>query len=181
MMVTRIIDVWSRATCDLRQQGRQWYPHANKLAADLTHGDVRRGAGVIAALSPQCPWSRNVQLARAACAGQKISSTRDRASKAQRILAGEDPHEVLPTGIKTWHFFRCIADPADDRSVVVDRHAHDIAMGARYGNASRGLEYQPRYDAFVAAYRCAAQRLGVRPSVLQATTWLVWTEHGSSQ
>lgn len=175
-MVSNIIKVWDRATDDQRVRGAAWYRVAHDLAAMITGGDARKGAGVIAALSAQSSWVRNVREATALCAGRPVANVRERVDKAERILNGEDPLDVLPVGLKTGSFFACIADPDDAWHVVIDRHAHDVAMGERYGNANRGLSYRPRYARYADAYRLAAQRLGVLPSVLQAITWLVWTE-----
>ncbi|GAA1895147.1 DUF7178 family protein [Streptantibioticus ferralitis] len=175
-MVSNILAVWHRATDDQRERGRHWYRIAHDLAKTMACGDARKGAGVIAALSAQTPWLRNIRQASALCAGEPVVNVRDRLDKARRILVGEDPLRVLPAGLKTMHFYQCIADPDDHRSVVIDRHAHDIAVGARYGNTDRGLSYRPRYELFAQAYRLAALRVHVLPSVIQATTWLVWTE-----
>ncbi len=175
-MVSNVITGWHHATDDQRARGSCWYRVAHDLAKNMAGGDVHKGAGVIAALSAQTPWSRNLREATAMCAGEPVHNVRDRLDKARRILEGEDPARVLPADLKTMHFYRCIADPDDGCSVVVDRHAHDIAVGARHGNADRGLSYRPRYALFVQTYRVAALRLDLLPSTLQATTWLAWTE-----
>jgi hypothetical protein len=78
--------------------------------------------------------------------------------------------------MKTGNFYRCIVDPTDAEAVCIDRHAHDIAVGRPYGDADRGLSAKGRYAVLSLAYRNAAAKLGVLPSVLQATTWVVWTE-----
>jgi hypothetical protein len=61
---------------------------------------------------------------------------------------------------------------------VIDRHAHDVAVGRAFGSQDRGLTYGPRYALFADAYREAARRLGELPSTVQAVTWLVWRSHG---
>ncbi|AXK37692.1 hypothetical protein DVA86_27315 [Streptomyces armeniacus] len=68
-----------------------------------------------------------------------------------------------------------MADPGDTDAVVIDRHAHDIAVGDIYGRRDRGLSGQ-RYELLAAAYREAAQRLGELPSTVQAVTWVVHTD-----
>jgi hypothetical protein len=100
----------------------------------------------------------------------------DACRKAGRIMAGEDPLTVLPTDSKTWNFFKCIADPDDWEAVVVDRHAHDIAVGEIYGNNDRGLGSKGRYAAIAHAYREAARVLGELPNVVQAVTWVAHVE-----
>jgi hypothetical protein len=79
-------------------------------------------------------------------------------------------------GLKTGNFYRSIMDPSDPEAVTIDRHAHDIALGRPYGDADRGLGAKGRYAVLSLAYRNAAAKLGILPSELQATTWVVWTE-----
>jgi hypothetical protein len=177
--VSNIITVWGRATDDQMVRGRAWYRTANDLATVLAEGNTRAGAGVIAALSPQKAWDHNVRLAREAFAnGEARGHVRDAVGKAERIMLGEDPLSVLPADSKTWNFFRAIVDPEDAEAVVIDRHAHDVAVGERHGEQDRGLSSKRRYATLALAYRVAAQRLDEIPSTVQAVTWVVWREEG---
>jgi hypothetical protein len=177
--VRNVTAVWQRATAEQEAAGRRWYRTANEVATLLADGNTRAGAGVIAALSPQKAWDYNVKLARDAFAsGEARGHVGDAVGKAQRIMLGEDPLAVLPEDSKTWNFFRAIIDPDDAEAVVIDRHAHDIAVGERYGNRDRGLSAKRRYATLALAYRLAAQRLGEIPSVVQAVTWVAWREEG---
>jgi hypothetical protein len=169
--VTNLTAAWDSCTPGQRERGRQWYPVAHDLALIVGDGSARKGAGVIAALSPQKKWEFNVTLAQDAGKGSVHGHTGAQLSKVRAILDGADPEEVLPMSLKTGHFFRSIADPADPDPVTVDRHAHDVAVGERYGSLDRGLSNVTRYATLALAYRLAARRLGVIPSVLQATVW----------
>jgi hypothetical protein len=174
--VRNIITTWHSATPEQEQRGRLWYLTAHDLAAALTGGDARTGAGVIAALSAHKTWEENVRLARQAChTGLSNGHFTDALSKAATIMAGADPEDVLPMERKTGHFFRCIADPSDAEAVVIDRHAHDVAVGEIYGNRERGLSSAARYGLLAGCYREAARRLGELPSTVQAVTWVVHT------
>ena len=175
--VRNITSVWWLATDDQVRQGREWYRTAHETAKILADGDVRVGAGLLAALSPQTAWWLNVELACEAFeTGSARRHTGDACSKANRIMAGVDPESVLPMQRKTGHFYRCILDPEDPVSVCVDRHAHDIAVGVPYGDWSRGLSAHGRYALVAQCYWEAAQRLGELPSVVQATTWVAWRD-----
>ncbi|MET8111204.1 DUF7178 family protein [Streptomyces prasinus] len=175
--VTNIVKVWKAATAEQVTEGRLWYVTAHNLADMMTEGDVRKGAGVLAALSPQTSWPLNVELAKNACeTGEPSGHLGDALAKAAKILAGADPVEVLPMDRKTGHFYRCILDPQDADAVCIDRHAHDIAVGEEYGAKDRGLGAKGRYALIAHCYREAAQRLGELPSVVQAVTWVVWRE-----
>jgi hypothetical protein len=175
--IRNIIKVYESATADQRARGANWYPTAHQLADMLSEGNVTMGAGVIAALSANKAWDLNQRIARRAFeTGELRGHTAANLEKAAKIMAGVDPTEVLPMDMKTGNFYRCIVDPTDAEAVCIDRHAHDIAVGRPYGDADRGLSAKGRYAVLSLAYRNAAAKLGVLPSVLQATTWVVWTE-----
>ena len=175
--VQNVIDVWNSATNDQLSVGRNWYRTAHQIADMMTDGDVEIGAGLLAALSPQTSWWLNIELASDAYdTGVPSRHVGDALSKANRILAGVDPVQVLPMQRKTGHFYRCILDPADAEAVCIDRHAHDVAVGQRYGDASRGLNAHGRYNLIAEVYREAARRLGELPQTVQAVTWVVWRE-----
>ncbi|QZZ32504.1 hypothetical protein A7X85_03920 [Streptomyces sp. ST1015] len=59
---------------------------------------------------------------------------------------------------------------------MIDRHAHDVAVGELYGRRDRGLGAVRRYAMLAHCYREAALRLGELPSTVQAVTWVVHTE-----
>jgi hypothetical protein len=113
----------------------------------------------------------NVKLAEDAVAGNVHGHTPDSLDKVRAMMAGADPADVLPMHAKTGHFFLCILDPSDPDPVCVDRHAHDVAVGERYGERSRGLSSKTRYATLALAYRLAARELGQLPQRVQATVW----------
>lgn len=175
--VQNIISVFESATPEQLSAGRTWYPTAHQIADMMTDGDVKVGAGLLAALSPQTSWAYNVELACDAYdTGRPTRHVSDALSKAAKILAGLDPSDVLPMDKKTGHFYRCIVDPTDADAVCIDRHAHDIAVGQPFGSEDRGLSAKGRYALIAHCYREAAQRLGELPQVVQAVTWVAWRE-----
>jgi hypothetical protein len=172
--VDNIVVKWAEADTDQERRGLNWYRSAHELALMLTDGNARMGAGVIAALSANKSWQENTRLATLAFTEGKLSGHfADALHKAARIMSGEDPADVLPMHCKTGHFFRCIADPTDAEAICIDRHAHDIAVGERYGNRDRGLGAKGRYALIADCYREAARRIGRIPQVVQAVTWVV--------
>ncbi|QMP84459.1 hypothetical protein HUN42_00082 [Streptomyces phage Dagobah] len=178
--VRNIISVFESATPDQRAEGYAWYRAANGIASMICEGDVRKGAGLLAALSPQTSWWLNVELASdTAEHGFASGHFRDACSKAHRILAGDDPETVLPMRRKTGQFFLCIVDPQHPTAVCVDRHAHDLMTGRPWGDASRGLDAHGRYAMVADCYRRAGARLGVTPATVQAVTWVAWRERQS--
>lgn len=176
-MVGNVIRVWRLSSPDQMQVGRAWYRTAHSIAKMVADGDVRKGAGLLAALSPQTEWFANIELAADAFEnGAPSGHFQDALRKARRILAGEDPAEVLPMQRKTGHFYQCILEPRHSTVVCVDRHAHDVAVGERYGSRNRGLDATGRYNLIALVYRTAAARLGELPQTVQAVTWVTWKE-----
>lgn len=170
--VQNILDAWNDATGQDLIEGHNWYPTAHQVADLMSEGNIVAGAGVIAALSAQKNWVDNQRLAEDALNGDVHGHTKDTLRKVERILLGEDPEDVLPMSMKTGMFYRCILDPEDPDAVVIDRHAHDIAVGEVYGNDERGLGSKQRYAVLAHCYREAALRLGELPSTVQAVTWV---------
>lgn len=178
-----IIEVFKRASDEQLLEGLEWYADAAAIAISLANGDIGKGAGVLAALSPQKNWGENVNLAARAFKNGKASGHVGNATgKADRIMAGESWQEVLPEGVKTWHFARCIQAAGEDAwSVCVDRHAIDIALG-RYGTdeSRKVLDRKGGYDLVADCYRQAAAMLadagfvGITAAQVQAVTWVVW-------
>ncbi|MBD9734483.1 hypothetical protein IGX29_22265 [Streptomyces sp. H28] len=69
-----------------------------------------------------------------------------------------------------------MADPEDPDAVVIDRHAHDIAVQEIYGQRDRGLGAVGRYNMLADCYRAAAREIGEIPSKVQAVTWVAHIE-----
>lgn len=178
--VASITDAYRSATPGQRARGQQWYPVAHDVAGLIGDGDVRMGAGIIAALSACKSWTANVRLATDAGNGNVHGHTADVLAKVRAMLDGADPEDVLPMALKTGHFFRCITDPSDPDPVVIDRHAHDAAVGRRYGEENRGLSNKNRYATLALAYRLAARQLGEIPSIVQATVWCRQTDQNEA-
>jgi hypothetical protein len=174
--IANIIGVYNRTSLKQREKGRNWYPVAHDLAEMVGQGDVYKGAGIIAALSANKRWEINVGLARDAGEGNVHGHTKATLRKVEAMLDGADPREILPMQLKTGNFFRCIADPEDPDPVVIDRHAHDVAVGEVYGERDRLLGNTTRYATLALAYRLAAREVGEIPQGLQAITWVRWIE-----
>ncbi|WP_199818775.1 DUF7178 family protein [Streptomyces sp. NRRL B-1347] len=174
--VSNIVAVWESATEAQLLRGRGWYHAAHEVASLIAGGDACVGAGVIAALSANTSWPETLRLARRAFdTGVPAGHLPDALAKAAKIMSGADPRGVLGER-KTGHFFRCILDPNDPEAVVIDRHAHDIAVGEVYGQRDRGLGSLRRYGLLARCYQEAAVRLGELPSTVQAVTWVVHTD-----
>jgi len=192
--VENIINKYREASPSFVEGGHQWYEKAHEEATKLGKGDTKRGAGIIAALSPLNDWERNVKEAKELVKTGNVKSALLPANvaKAQRIHAGEPPEEVLG-GHKVTNFFQNIHDPNNKSPVTIDRHAYDIAMGRPFAGTGKpknleelkvprqtgtmsqdlGLSSMGRYQHFVRAYQHAAGELNVDvPNKVQATSWV---------
>lgn len=183
-----ITRVFRETTTDDRLSGLSWYATAREVAATLDPANPARGAAVLAVLSPRLSWRKNVEAAADAYAGRRIRTLGRNADKARELLAGSDPDDVV-SGPKTRAFWRTIVDPTDPRTVVVDRHAIDVAAGRVLDDATRGrvLGRKGAYDAVADAYRRAARIVSREtgqdwsPAAVQAATWVYWRrEHAAA-
>lgn len=169
-LTRRILAVWDRATPHIIEHGATWYSGTGQIVTALAakHGhSVETVAGVFSALSPRTPWARNVAGAVLLIeTGDVFTGLLGRnVENARRILAGEPVREVL-RGPKTSAFAANLA--GDTERVTVDVWAARVA-----GVDETLLTRVGIYDALEVAYQRAARRVGVEPSTMQATTWIV--------
>lgn len=171
----------SRATPQQYAAGVSWYATAAEHAATLAdeyHTSDATAAGVIAALSPQTPFTLNIQYAGDALAAgtaDDVPHFGDAVRKANAILAGADPADVL-RGRKVRSFYANILQPYRPGPVTIDRHAVSILHGVPlYGPAAR-VERPGHYHAAAATYRHAARHAGILPHECQAIAWIVWRD-----
>jgi hypothetical protein len=167
-LAQNIRDAYAQATDDQLARGASWYITANQLAEMIGGGDVRKGAGIISALSPRMQWDRNVSLAVDAMAGNVHGAMGASLRKVEAILNGADPTDVLPMSAKTGHFYRNIVDPTDSDAVTVDCWAYRVAT--REWDAA-GPKNARDYNEVADAYRTVASELGLITNHVQAGTW----------
>lgn len=169
-----ILAVYARATDAEREHGTDWYREAYHIAADIANGDVWKGAGVIAALSPRVRWDINIRNARNAFStGIVTGHTKAMCAIAQRILDGEDAMVALK-GDKTRAFCAAIATAGKSDIATIDRHALEIALSKVYSDKDRPNIGKRLYREMAAAYSEAAGIAGISVNEMQAITWIVW-------
>lgn len=187
----RIVATLWDATDEELSHGMAWYRLAYAHAARLSPDSPSVGAGVLAALSPQMGWGRNVEIAeevfrRGTALGVKGQTSRN-LQKADYILSGTyAPLEILG-GNKVRAFYRAIM--GDATAVVIDRHAFAVAIGREADDSDRAvLSRVGVYDQFAHAYVTAAESfarqthgaLTLTPAQVQAVTWVTWRrQHGA--
>ena len=191
--VRNILRVYRRATPADIVNGVEWYARANRAAEHIAAASnlpVKTVVGVMAALSPNNRWERNVKdAARMSEAWRngddmgafRVSCYNTMKAKAWSILVDglDDDGDILArlNGQKIRSFYSNIVGLDE---VTIDGHALNIALGKRQGLTDDKTNMGKRqYRELQAAYVRAAKRVEVRPHVLQAITWTTWRrEHG---
>ena len=191
-MIDNIIKIYKLATPEEKRDGIVWYANAysdcNRVALDLSV-PVHIVTGVVAALSPNNKWDRNVvnarELIQAFVNGDgmdsvKVSTYHTMKRKAWTILEDMLDHEgviALLNGQKIVSFYRNIMG---DDTCTVDGHAKNIYYGKRHGltddktNVGK-KEYKIISDAYVkAGKRVRVNGRSLKAFEIQAITWVVW-------
>lgn len=171
------------------REAHDWYLRAHdeagkvgRAAGASSNRAHEVGAGVLAALSPGVDWDQNVEVAHhmanhgfapATYGGYKAS-----ADKARRVMAGEEPDEVLGH-LKTGNFYHNIKDPSDGSYATIDTHQHNAAVGWKHPWKSSvfGLSNRNRYDTLVRATQQVAKRHDIPVTAAQAGAWVGWKQN----
>lgn len=168
-MVENLSAAWDKITPQDLYNGINWYPHARNLAIDIGAGDARKGAGLLAAMSPNKAWATNVALATDAGEGYFHGHVGNAIAKAQAIYDGIDPADVLPMHKKTGHFYMNILFPLGLTHVTVDRHMIRVLKSS--WNVGEPKITEREYDDCVVATQIVAARKGLVPPAFQAALW----------
>ena len=194
-----IIAVYALATSGERVEGTEWYNRANRVAATIAaeHGiSLEAAAGVIAALSPNNRWERNIvdaeNLIRAYSIGGaeeaenvKVCTYGKMRAKAIQILGAWDSHVdhvTILNGRKITAFYECIIGRTD--AVCIDGHAYSIWFGDRLTmkqvpNIGKKMYAEIVSDYVQAARILSANGTSVTAFEVQAITWCAWRRlHG---
>jgi hypothetical protein len=176
-------------------QGCSWYQRAYDLGVSFCRAydglTLGQAIGVIAALSPNNKWARNVADAEAMIklwhAGTdprtaRVCTYNTNKDKAARILELESPDDEaiqkILSGQKVVAFYRCIAGYRD--TVCVDGHAFAIFMGERIPTTQTPSIGKALYAAITRSYILASERSfeacghHLTPAQVQAVTWVTY-------
>ena len=191
-MIYNIVSVLRDSDETQHAEGLLWYPNAQKAAHDIAVKydiAVYLVVAVIAALSPNNKWSRNVTNADALIGAfirgdgidsVKVSTYHKMKQKAWDILAARPDYDGAKAMLKGQKITSFFCDIMGEFNVTIDGHARNIAYGERVGLTDDRTNIGVReYRALQAAYEEAARRVGLMPYQLQAITWRVWRDrHG---
>lgn len=176
-LTRNLLRVYKRRTIADSTAGATWYPNAHKIVCEWadTYGySIATVAAVIAAISPQCEWNRNLVIADDLLAGRPPSiggALQSNIRKARIIRDNRlsDTREVFAHGPKVYHFARNLA--GDSSVVTVDTHAVQAALDNVLSTVT--LRWTP-YLVFADCYARAAERVKVAPADFQAIIWHIW-------
>ena len=186
--VRNILKVYRRATTDDIANGVEWYSRAKRYShaiADRTGIHVNTVIGVMAALSPNNKWERNIAACERMCWAWvkgddlddfKVSCYNTMKLKAWSILDDDltSDDEILDrlNGQKIRSFYSNIRGLDE---VTIDGHALNIALGIRQGLTTDKTNMSKKvYRQMQEVYVRAAKRVDIKPHVLQAITWTTW-------
>ncbi len=168
--------------------GNDWYARAHRVARDIarTHKIPTRAAcHIIAALSPNSRWERNVKDSYHLCAelaqgkaGDTIrvstyGKNRDKAVAIFRAASRGEQYQGILSGQKVTSFALNIEHPNREIGVTVDFHAHSIAINWRLRVHESKITTRD-YAVLTRAYSDVAARHGLKPHQAQAITWVAW-------
>lgn len=185
-MVRNITHAYSLATRADVLAGLDWYPKAHAIICEWAdhHGrSIANVACIVAALSPQCEWTRNLIIAEdilqglAPSIGGTITAFLRIAERIREDRVG-DTATYFKQGCKVRCFAANLAGNYD--IVTVDTHGAQVAAGSPASNLR--VDTWKRYEPVAEAYTLAAQRISpvtrgrkhIEPAFLQAITWLTW-------
>lgn len=155
-----------------------WYKNEHLFAvtqAERFGVSVMKVSAVIAALSPQTSWDYNKRIAIQFLKTGSCGQTTDNLTKAKLVMCVntvEDVDRIL-NGKKQKAFFHNLYMPTQSQRVTIDRHAISIALGRTAKDNELQITHN-QYDWFADCYRRLADKLGIRPSMLQSITWEHW-------
>lgn len=177
-IVHNILSVYRQATREDIDSGKVWYPRAHQIVcdwADTFQRSIANIACVIAAISPQCEWTRNLIIADdilrgyPPSVGGAILRFVRIAEKIRDDRAG-DTVSYFKQGCKVRSFAANLV--GDWNVVTVDTHGAQIAAGSPTSNIR--VDTWHRYEPVATAYIDAARHVGIYPATFQAITWHTW-------
>ena len=186
--VRNILKVYRRATTEDIANGVEWYDRAKRYAETIskwTNTNLNTVIGVMAALSPNNKWERNVKdcerMVQAWKSGEdlsdfKVSCYNTMKLKAWSILednlTSDDDILTRLNGQKIRSFYSNIRGLNE---VTIDGHALNIALGKVQGLTSGKTNMGKKtYIEMQKVYVRAAKRVDIPAHVLQAITWTTW-------
>lgn len=163
------------------EQGALWYKEANRECARIAIDDnvtVLLVCEMVAVLSPNCPWNKNLEAVKAVLRNRKVAtscypSNVLKAKGMHEAFLNSQPFEVA-TGPKTRAFANALFAPESVNSVTLDTHMARIFYNRLLVNNQKlAWFFRKRNNAKMQeVFLQEAKLLNVNPNTLQAALWL---------
>ena len=181
-----LTDILSLATEEEKSQGLMWYNDAAQYCFNLSlkyEIPVERVIGIVAALSPRCPWRENVTQADSFIQTKgkaKVTTYLSNKKKALGIFKGANPLSILK-GHKVRAFYYNLSDPINSQSVCIDTHMvgcwfNKTDLSKSFLNAV----FHPRGSKRIVIEQIKKAIIdlsilyNIKPLQVQAIIWLTW-------
>ena len=187
MTIENIKTIYELATPEERKHGFTWYKIANIECLKIANKfemPLYIVVGVVAALSPNNKWDRNVtnghDLIEAFINGDhmesvKVSTYHKMKEKAWHILESMPDYEETKqqlNGQKIVCFFENIMG---EDTCTIDGHARNIYYGERIGLTNDKTNIgKKEYQFLQSEYKKLANEYGMKAYEMQAITWVAW-------
>ncbi len=184
MTIRRLHRWYQLSTQAEREQGRAWYPTAQKECAGIaerTGYSLRIVCGVVAALSPGCSWSINladaerlldaVTYATVPSDYEELVVNTYRKNKLKAWCIAEGDVSQLRGPKVTAFYYNLLGD---EGRVTIDSHVFNAFIGARVVGSKHKKITKHEHAIAINAFKRAALHHGEKPSAFQAIIWLTW-------
>jgi hypothetical protein len=156
-----------------------WYQQANDFChylSDKHQVPLDKVIGIVSALSPRKEWSLNKRIAEELiltgdCGQMKVFVTK--ANDIHKSTGNESDILSILNGPKIKSFYMNIKYPGAYDNVTIDRHAIAVALGHTATDTELSLS-EKQYKFFKDCYVYTADKLGIKPLLLQSITWETW-------
>lgn len=176
---TNIQSVIDMATVNDISHGLVWYQVAHTVAYNLAieySRSLSSIAGIIAALSPGCQWTRNIfdTISVLENGSNAITATYGpNKNKAVTIDMGNAPLDILG-GHKTRSFYHNMLSPHRDNHVTIDRHAARAGCDWHKEYTPQKFTKTNKYYVLKDAYHSIARQEKMLGHQTQAIAWLTY-------
>lgn len=170
-ILNNLFNYYHQANDKQKADGLAWYDIAHQSCKDVAakyNLPLTIVTGIVAALSPRMRWEDNIKYAEHFINGLDIPVFKANLLKAERILAGNDPLDVLG-GPKTRAFYQNLSDPTCNSVACID----SWMLRAAYSNLNlAGNVTAYEYTTIENAVKVIAKQIGLLPLQVQAIIWV---------
>jgi hypothetical protein len=179
-LVRNLLESWSLVEdCDVKA-GSEWYKIAyaecQKLA-DANYLAVWQVAAIVAVLSPQTEWTKNLRIARECIAKGTAEGSNELQRSRCKLAKKAKCEQDLPRlgGFKVQTFYASIMAQGLGTEVCVDTHAMNVLFHCRLAENVKSTLFKSKavYSLMQAAYRALSEMLEgqLAPQQVQAVLW----------